>query len=102
MQPKTFGKVNATNEVSDNAKGASCDHHGHDGQPVQAVGQVHRIGSADDHKNRKWNEHEAKVDQNVLEHRHSQLARQIGGMILRCPIARNGCDQQAQQDAHAA
>jgi hypothetical protein len=71
------------------------------GQPVEPVGQVHRIGRADDHDHRERDE-ESPVDQHVLEDGHRQLAGQLDGMGPHRRRRRRPGDGEADGQAHRA
>ena len=93
MDVQILGKVHAPHRIGDDAQRSGRDHHGHDGQPVQTIGQVHRIGRPHDHDHREGHEQKAKVQQGFLEHREGQLVGQRIGVVLRGPIPSNGRDQ---------
>jgi hypothetical protein len=52
------------------------DHHRHDGQTVEAVGEIHRIAGADDHEGAERNEEPAEIEQQILEERERQRGRE--------------------------
>ena len=53
-------------------KVADRDHHRHDGEPVEAVGEVHRIAGADHDEARDEREGDAERNQHILEERHAE------------------------------
>ncbi len=100
MHVQILGKVDPAYGIGDHAQSTRRDHHRHDRQPVQPVGQVHRIGRAHDHDHRKRDEDKTKVDQRVLEHRQGQLVRQgIGVEISGCNTCHSG-NHKAQSHAN--
>ena len=102
MHIEIFGEVDPSHRIGDDAQGSGGDHHRHDRQPIQPVGQVHRIGRTHDHDDRKRHEEIAKVDQRVLEDRQRQLVLQGLGVILRGPECGNRGDGKPQQQAARA
>ncbi len=76
MDAEVFGEVDVADDIGDHAQRAAGDHHRHDGKAVQPVGQVHRIGGADDHDHAEGHEEQAEVQQRVLEERQGQLVGQ--------------------------
>jgi hypothetical protein len=51
MDLQILGEDRVTGEIGDDAEGGGRDHDRHDRQPVEPVGQVHRIARADhDHE----------------------------------------------------
>ena len=59
---------------------ATCHHHGrHDGQSIQAVGQVDRVGGTDDDEIGQHDEHQAKLWHHILEEGHHQLGLAVMG-----------------------
>jgi hypothetical protein len=44
---QVVGEHRVAGEIGDEAEGGRRDHHRHDGEPVEPVGQVHRIAGAD-------------------------------------------------------
>ena len=76
---------------------ARGDHHRHDGQPVKPVGEIDRIGRADDDDHREGNEEKAEVDQHVLEDRQRQLELQIRRVVPAGPARRDQRDEKAKR-----
>ncbi len=64
-----LGKVDAAHGIGDDAERGGCDHHRHDGKPIEAIGQIHGIGRADDDDHGKGQEEQAEVQERVLEKR---------------------------------
>ena len=63
MHLKVFGKVDATDRISDDPKGRRRDHHGHHCQTIQAIGKVHSIRRTHYHEHREGHKEETKIDQ---------------------------------------
>ena len=69
-------------DVGEDAERAADHHRRHDGEPVEAVGQVDRVAGADDHEIGHDDEAErAERIGDLLEERHDELGlrRQVGG-----------------------
>src|SRR5665648_93385 len=67
------GEQHVTDEVGDEAEGGGGDHHRHDSQAVQAVGQVYRIAGTEDDEGAKGDEQPpAQRNHKVLEERNGQ------------------------------
>ena len=45
---------------------------GHDGEPVEPVGQIDGVGGADHHEGGERQEEPAEMEQHVLEERHGE------------------------------
>ena len=63
VHAEIVGEVDAADGVGDHPERAGGDHHRHDRQPVEPVGQVHRVGRADDHQHGERQEEPAEVEQ---------------------------------------
>ena len=50
VELQVVGEDEVADQVGDQAEGGGGDHHRHRGQAVEAVGEVHRVGGADDHE----------------------------------------------------
>ena len=78
---QVLGKHRVPGDVGEDAERAADHHRGHDGEPVEPVGQVHRVAGADDHEIRHDDETErAERVRHLLEERHDELGlrRQVG------------------------
>ena len=64
------------------AKHAGGDHDRADGEPVEPVGQVDRVGGADHDEGGERQEEPAEMDQQFLEERHREAVVQRGGRQL--------------------
>ena len=62
MDLQIFGEHRVAGEIGDDAEGGRRDHDRHDRQPVEAVGQVHRIAGADDDEAGERNEEPAEIE----------------------------------------
>lgn len=82
MDLQIVRKDRVTSQIGDQPERRGCDHHRHDGQPVQPVSEVHRIASADDHHCAKQDEEPAKIDQKVFEKRKGQLVGELWNRYL--------------------
>ena len=69
-------KTALPDEIGDDAEGRRRDHHRHDGQAVEPVGQVHRIAGADDDEAAEGDEEPAEIEQEVLEEGEGQRRRE--------------------------
>ena len=99
MHIEIFGEIDPSHGIGNDAERARRDHRGHDRQPVKPVGEVHRIGRADDDEHRERQEHIAHVPQNVLEHRQGEAELQLFRVQHRGPIRGDEGDEEAQQEA---
>jgi hypothetical protein len=70
-----FGEDRVTDEIGDDAERRRRDHDRHDGQTVEAVGEVHRIAAADDDERREGNEEPAEIDDQILDERERSATR---------------------------
>ena len=77
MHIKIFREIDPPHRIGNHAKRGCGDHHGHDGQAIQTIGQVDGIGAAHNHNHGKGDKDIAQIDQHIFEHRHGQLQRQI-------------------------
>ncbi len=83
------GEVRAPDDVGKDPECGTDHYRRHDRQPVQSIGQVHRVAGADDHQVRQQDETEyAKRVRDVLEERHQQIGarRQVDVEPLRDPL----------------
>ncbi len=62
-----FGIVHAAHEIGDQREGARGDDHRHGRQPVEPVGEVHRIARADDHEGSEDVIEIAQLDAEIVE-----------------------------------
>ena len=60
-------------DVGDHRVGAGGDHHRADRQAVETVGEIDRVGSADDHEHGERNIKHAKIEAKVLDERKRNL-----------------------------
>src|SRR6266850_1266935 len=61
------GRPEVARQVCDDAEGRARHDDGADGQPVEAVGEVHGVGRPDDHEHREEEPHRAQVQEPALE-----------------------------------
>ena len=92
-----LSEVDPAHRIGDHAQGGSRDHNRHDRQPIQPVGQVHRIGGSHDHANAERDIKDAQVQQRILEHRQRQPVLQVFGVEPRRPIGCNPCNDKTKQ-----
>ena len=76
MDLQIVGEQHVADEIGDEAEGGGGDHHRHDGQAVETVGQVHRIAGADNDEGAEGNEQPAEIDQHALEEGNGERGRQ--------------------------
>ncbi len=76
MDLQIVGKQNVADEIGDEAEGGGGDHHRHDGEAVEAVGQVHGVAGADDDEGAERNEQPAEIDQHALEEGNGERGRE--------------------------
>jgi hypothetical protein len=50
MDNQIVGELGVTDEIGDQAERPGRNHDRHNGQTIEAIGQVNRIGRADDHE----------------------------------------------------
>src|SRR6058998_516119 len=75
------GRPEVAREVGDDAEGRARHHDGADGQPVEPVGEVHRVAGADDDQHREDEPDDAEVQEPALEERDRQHRLPIGGRL---------------------
>ena len=76
MDLQVVGEDRVAGEIGDEAEARRRDHHRHDGEAVEAVGEVDRIAGADDDEGGDRHEEPAEIDDQVLEEREGQRGRQ--------------------------
>ena len=54
------GEARVAGQVGDQAEGGGGDHHRHDGEAVEAVGEIDRVAGADDHEDAEQDEQDAQ------------------------------------------
>ena len=69
------GEHDVAGEIGDQAEGRRRDHHRHDGEAVEPVGEVDRIAGADDDEGAEDHEEPAEIDHQFLEERKRQRGR---------------------------
>ena len=70
------GEHRVADEIGDQAEACRGDHHRHDGEAVEAVGQVHGVAGADDDEGAEEHEEPAEIDDQFLEERKRQRGRE--------------------------
>ena len=75
MDLQVFGEHRVADEIGDQAEARRRDHHRHDGQAVEPVGEVHRIARADDDEHAEQEEDPAEIEHQLLEERQRQRGR---------------------------
>ena len=73
MHVKILGEINPAYRIGQNAECRSGNHHGHNGQTIQTIGEVDSIGGANDYYHSKGKKQYAKRHQCVFQDRHSHL-----------------------------
>ena len=63
MDLQIVGEDRVAGEIGDDAEAGRRDHHRHDGEAVEAVGEVHRIAGADDDEGGEGDEEPAEIEQ---------------------------------------
>jgi hypothetical protein len=66
------GELGVAYQVGDEAEGGGRDHHRHDGEAVEAVGEVHGIAGAGDDEHTHKDEEQPQIQHDVLEERQRQ------------------------------
>ena len=69
------GEHRVAGEIGDHAEARGRDHDGHDGEAVEAVGEVHRIAGADDDEGAEDHEEPAEIEHHVLEEGNRERRR---------------------------
>ena len=87
VELQVVGEDAVADEVGDQREHPGGDHHRHDGQPVQPVGQVHRVGGADHHQHRR---------------RGGRRSRSGISTSLKTGMARLGCSMPAARTSRIA
>ena len=77
------------------------DHHRHDGEAVETVGDVHRIAGADDHEAGEDDVEPAEIEDQVLREGQRQLVGEARRRHVRDRDAGDGCDQRLDGEARA-
>src|ERR1700691_2683967 len=97
-----IGEYRIAGQVGDHAEARGCDHHRHDGKPVEAVGQIYGVSGADNNERREQDEEPAEIDDQLLEKRKHQRRRKRHVAELDQHDA--GCtgDQRLDRQARAA
>ncbi len=91
---EVLGKHLIAGQIREHAERSGNQHGRHDGQAVQTVGKVHRIGEPDDHEIGHHHEKQTHRQHDVLEQRHVQRGlgdRQIADRMWRAVIKENCC-----------
>src|SRR5690242_14477765 len=76
MDLQVVGEDRIAGEIRDHAKAQRRDDDRNDGQPVEAVGEIHRVASADDDEGAEHDEEPAEVEHGFLEERKRQRCRE--------------------------
>jgi hypothetical protein len=76
--------------------------HRHDGEAVEPVGEVDRVGRTHHHQGGEQREEQAERDQQVLEERHGEARRQRFRREPDDPQGRNQADAQLRDQLDAA
>ena len=71
-----FGEHRVAGEVGDHAEACGSDHHRHDGEAIEAVGEVHRIAGADHDEGAEQHEEPAEIQRDIFEKRQCQRGRE--------------------------
>ncbi len=69
---QVIGELHVADDIGDHPEGGRGDHHRADGEAVQPIGEVHRIGRPDDHHRSEGQVEPAEVQQQFLEQRERQ------------------------------
>src|SRR5262245_10923784 len=67
MDLQIFGEQRIADEIGDEAEGGGGDHHRHDGEAVETIGEVHGVAGTDNDEGAEGYKQPAEVDQHVLE-----------------------------------
>ena len=63
---QVLGELEMAGDVGDDRVGGRGDHHRPDGQAIESVGQIDRVGRADDHQHGKGNIKTPEIKRRVL------------------------------------
>jgi hypothetical protein len=79
---QVFGEHRVADEIGDQAEGGGRDHHRHDGEAVEAVGEVHRVAAPTMTKRAEQMKNQPRLSiSSVLEERDQASAvDEIGGL----------------------
>ena len=77
MDLQVVGENRVADQIRNAEEARRRDHHWADGEPVETVGQVHRIAGADDDEHAEDRKEVAEVDDHLLEHRQRQRRGEI-------------------------
>ena len=99
MDLQIIGEDRVAAQIGDHAEARRRDHHRDDGEPVESVGQVHRIAGADDDEGREQDEEPSEIEAEFLEEREHQGGRETAATEQDQDDA--GHDGNDRLDAHA-
>ena len=88
------GEARVAGEIGDDAEAQRRDHHRHDGEPVEAVGEVHRVAGADDDEGAEHEEEPAERQHQLLEERKRERRRERLAPERHDEVARDRRDQR--------
>ena len=76
MDLQIVGEHRVADQIGDEAEARRRDHHRHDGEAVEPVGEVHRVAGADDDEAANNDEEPAEIEHQLLEERKRQRGRE--------------------------
>src|SRR5262245_39787750 len=72
MDLQIVGEESVADEVGDEAEGGGGDNHRYDGEPIEAIGQVHGVAGADDDERAEDDIQPTEIDERALEKGNSE------------------------------
>ena len=97
-----LSEINPAHRIGQNAKRRRGNHHRHNRQTVQAIGEINGIGRANDDDHCKGEKHDAKRHQSIFQHRHSHLKTQTFRMQLSGHQRSNQSNHKPQSEPNSA
>ena len=94
------GEPLIADQIGDQDEGRGGDHHRHDGEAIETVGEVHGIGGAGDDEAADHDEEQAQRDQRRLDEGNGQHAGQSPASSS-CMISQVASDGDAELDHQA-
>ena len=76
MDLQIIGKNRIARQIGDQSEGCGCNHHRHNRQAVQTIGEVDRIARRHNHKTAKGKEENAEIKHHFLEEGKGQTGGQ--------------------------
>ena len=99
---EVVGEHRVAGEIGDHRKARGRDHHGHDGEAVETVGEIHRIAGADDDEGAEHDEEPSEMQHGVLQERDRQRGGRGIAVQPHQRVAGHQRDRRLDQQAQLA